>query len=309
MGQQEYMKGYKLFQKITGSVISGSGLLYGSYAYGNHNSLKKLEKPEGWQNLPTESRHRLFGAAAQTIRWSELETTQVRQLLPDMLDAAKVPHGDMAVPSKIVHSRRYLISQWQRAAVGACVMVLGTDDNADICVAVGNQRGLLRHPQGYMEVRLPKEDLTGLRAKNASRINAQTGEAVPMDNSIEDNAVREVHEEIGLTISKSQLRLIGIKSAMQDNPVSVAAKYYVLLQNTPSLNTLDHEFADDDLSKPQWVKVKNIVLKEGKYYAHPNPLPFDSATIEQLNAALQATGNTELSVCDEHDSGISSFRP
>ena len=63
------------------------------------------------------------------------------------------------------------------------------------------------------------------------------------------------------------------------------------------------------LSKPQWVKVKNIVLKDGKYYAHPNPLPFDSATIEQLNTALQAAGYTELSVCDEHDSGMSSLRP
>jgi len=81
------------------------------------------------------------------------------------------------------------------------------------------------------------------------------------------------------------------------------------VENTPRLNTLDHEFADDDLSKPQWVKVKNIVLKDGKYYAHPNPLPFDSATIEQLNTALQAAGYTELSVCDEHDSGMSSLRP
>ncbi len=302
------MKTYKLFQQVTRGVLSGSGLLYVSYAYGHHNALKELEKPEGWQTLPAESKHRLFSAAVQTVRWSALETDQVRQWLPDMLDAAKVSHGDLAVPSTMVHSRRYVISQWQRAAVGACVMVLGTDAHADLCVAVGHQRGLLRHPQGYMEVRLPKDDLTGLRAKNASRINAQTGEDVPMDLSIEDNAIREVYEEIGLTVSKSQLRLMGIKSAMHDHPVCVAAQYYVLLENTPRLNTQDHEFAEDDLSQPQWVKVKNIVLKEGKYYAPPNPFPFDSATIEQLNTALQTAGYTALILGDADHAETPSLR-
>ena len=55
--------------------------------------------------------------------------------------------------------------------------------------------------------------------------------------------------------------------------------------------------------------MKNIVLKDGKYYAHPNPLPFDPATIEQLNTALQAAGYTVFSVCDEHDAGMSSLHP
>lgn len=293
------MKGFRLFQKITGSIIGSAGLFYGGYIYGSYNTVKKLEKSDGWQNLSNQSRYSLFNAAAQKVAWNELDPGQVRKLLPTILDAAKVPHGDMAVPSKTVHSGRHVISQWQRAAVGACVMLLGKDNDGDICLAVGNQRGLLRHPQGYMEVGLPREDLTGLRVKNASRVNAKTGELVLMDNSIEDNAVREVYEEVGLVISKSQLQLLGIKSAMQDNPVSVAANYYVLLNDTPNLKTIDQEFADDDLSKPQWVKVKNIVSKEGKYYSNSASLPFDLATITHLDAALHAIGYEELSVSDK----------
>lgn len=290
------MKGFRLFQKITASVLGGAGVFYSGYVYGSNNAVKNLEKPEGWQNLPKQTRYRLFDAAAQKIAWNELDASKARQVLPSILDAAKVPHGDMAIPSKTVHSGRHIISQWQRSAVGACVMVLGKDKDGDLCLAVGNQRGMLRHPQGYMEIGLPKEDLTGLRAKNASRINAKTGELVSMDNSIEDNAVREVYEEVGLKIFKSQLRLLGIKSSMQDNPVSVAANYYVLLNDTPKLKTIDQEFADDDLSKPQWVKVKNIVNEEGSHYSSVGSLPFDPATITHLNAALQAIGHEDLSV-------------
>ncbi|MCH9755733.1 MAG: NUDIX hydrolase [Gammaproteobacteria bacterium] len=278
------MKNYRLFQTISRHIIGSASLLYAGYTYGRYDATKNPD-------------------------YSLLKSNQARALLPSLLDAAKVPHGDMAVPSQTVHSRRFFISQWPRSAVGACIMVLGTDDEGDICVAVGHQRGLLRHPQGYMEVRLPKEDLTGLRAKNASRINASTGEAVLIDHSIEDNAVREVYEEIGLTISKSQLKLLSIKSSIQENPVCIAGIYYVMLNNTPNLKTLDHEFADDDLAKPQWIKIKNIIYKEGKYYAYPGSLPFDPATIEQLNAALLTTDHAALYVGDESHSNTGLYQP
>lgn len=93
------MKGFRLFQKITGSIIGSAGLLYGGYIYGSYNTVKKLEKPEGWQNLSNQSRYRPFTAAVQKVAWNELEPGQVRKLLPSILDAAKVPHGDMVCRS------------------------------------------------------------------------------------------------------------------------------------------------------------------------------------------------------------------
>jgi hypothetical protein len=115
----DVMKNYRLLQKITGGILSSAGLFYGGYTYGQQRSVKKLEQPEGWQGLSAQTRHRLFGAATTQINWSELGTEQVRSLLPDILDAAKIPHGDMAVPSKTVASRRHILAQWQRTGAGA----------------------------------------------------------------------------------------------------------------------------------------------------------------------------------------------
>lgn len=77
----------------------------------------------------------------------------------------QISHGDWAVPSNKAHSRRYIISQWQRVAAGA-IVVLSHDADGDLVLALCSQRGKLVPSQGYMEAKLPKDDLTGLRAKN-----------------------------------------------------------------------------------------------------------------------------------------------
>ena len=114
-----------------------------------------------------------------------------------------------------------------------------------------------------MESTLPKEDLTGLRAKGVSRINGTTGELVKRDNSLEDTAVREVFEEIGLKIEKNSLKLLSISSNSDENPIvhAVAPAYGIKLPNIPALKTIDTEFASDDMSGPRWFKVSQFNIE------------------------------------------------
>ncbi len=211
-----------------------------------------------------------------------------RKFLPSILDASKVPHGDMAVGSKTVHSRRHIISQWQRSATGAVVIILGRDQEGKLSIALGPQRGEMVPPQGYMESPLPKEDLTGLRAKNASRINGTTGALVYADNDLEECAVREVKEELGVIISKEQLHVLGVNSGPQANPIvpTVAVTYGVLLNNTPNLKTVDTEFKADDMAEPQWFKLKDLQSKEGKLYVVGSPLPIKQVDIKTIQTAI-----------------------
>lgn len=209
-----------------------------------------------------------------------------RDILPDVLDASKIPHGDLAVPSRIVHSRRHIISQWQRGAAGATVVVLGHDKDGDLCIALGSQRGSLVQPQGYMEQRLPNDDLTGLRAKGASRLNGTTGDIVLADATMLACAAREVREEIGLDIPEDQLKILSISNGNQVVH-TIAANYGTLLPNTPALKTLDHEFANDDMANPAWYKLKDIQLRFGKFYVTGSKLPINDSSIQQIQQAIQ----------------------
>ena len=255
-------------------TIIAIGLIVTSYYIGNYSATKAALK-----QLPSTN--------VEHIDWKAIDVPTARKVLTYVLDAADVPHGDMAVPSRKVHSKRYIVSQWQRSAAGATVIVLGTDKDGELCVALGAQRGTLRHPQGYMETALPKEDLTGLRAKGASRINSKTSTPVEIDASIEDNAVREVYEEIGLKVNKDQLQLLSIDSNMDASPVTIAANYFIKLSDTPPLQTNDDEFVDDDLAKPMWVKISDIKKgRDGLYMTSLSSLPVDNKTVEILNQAL-----------------------
>ena len=278
------------YKQIILGVSSAVLYSYGGYQYGNNQALQKLKSPNGWEKLPSDLRQSLSKNALEFVNWSNLEKNKARSILSNVLDASVVPDGDMAVPSNTVHSRRHFISKWQRTATGATIIVLGKDDEGNLCTALGDQRGALRHPQGFMEVPLPKEDLTGLKAQNASRMNGNTGEIVLADISIESNAVREVYEELGLSISENQLKLLRTTSDMKSSPICIAANYYVILPNTPQLNTIDKEFVSDDLSKPAWVKIKDIQARDGKFYVGSNPLPVDPNTVKQLRKALELSG-------------------
>lgn len=215
------------------------------------------------------------------------DSTTARDFLPSILDAAKIPHGDLAVPSYEVESGRYIISRWQRSAAGAMVIITSKNEEGDLYIALGEQRGKLAVPQGYMETPLPKEDLTGLREKSASRKHAQTGQPVPADMSIEDNAVREVWEELGLKIKKEDLVLVSVKSGEVANPIvpTIAVVYKVFVDGLPKLGITDDEFAHDDLSAPKWYKVSDISCSSGECYVngHNSPIKDSEFIFEALD--------------------------
>jgi 8-oxo-dGTP pyrophosphatase MutT (NUDIX family) len=284
------MKYKNIIITIVAITLVAIGYYIGNYN-GAQQALKQLSNTEVWNKLPIYIKENIANEAIEYINWKNIKEPTARKILPYILDAAEVPHGDIAVPSEKVHSRRYIVSQWQRSAVGATVILIGTDKDGELCVALGVQRGVLRHPQGYMETALPKEDLTGLRAQNASRINSKTSTLVPIDESIEDNALREIYEEIGLKVDKDQLQLLSINSNMDTSPATVAANYLVRLPDTPTLQTNDDEFVDDDLAKPMWVKISDIKSKDNLYITSLSTLPVDNKTIEILNQALSKLRN------------------
>ena len=259
--------------RIGFGIAAISGAAYTGYEFGRSTRADKLETSHFWHDIPAN---------------------RVRRMLPNILDAAKIPHGDLSVTSYQVHSGRYFISQWQRTAIGTSLIALGKDQDGDICVAVGMQRGTLRHPQGYMEVELPHEDLTGLRSLGASRINKKTGELVMADKSIEDNAVREAFEEAGIRIGKEQLNFLSLTKEEGASPVRFNANYFVILKDTPQLQTHDTEFGDADLTQPRWAKLKDIKQQNGVFTLEKGDAMFEPETIKLLGQALEKSGNKNL---------------
>lgn len=250
-----------------------------SYYFGQHREAAKLES-----NKAKEQNQQL-----SKIDFSSLSSAEARQLLTQLLDLSKIPHGDLSIPGNVISSKRYIISQWQRVAVGSIVTIFAYDPDGDLAVALGVQRGVLRTPQGYMEAPLPKEDLSGIREKGGSRLNAKTGEIVAADRSIEENAVREVKEEIGLAIIESDLNLLGVLSLVDESPVAVAIEYYVKLDHTAALKTVDDEFSGDDMQSPRWVKIKDIKFNPDKknYFTPNSEFPVEARTMKSINKVLE----------------------
>lgn len=206
-----------------------------------------------------------IGAAYGKFDWKKLTPEEARKTLGAHIDAAKIPHGDLAVPSNVVHSGRYIISQWQRVAAGAIVIVLSYDSEGDLVLALGSQRGKLVPPQGYMEAALPKEDLTGLRQESISRLNSNSKKKIKIDKNPEENAVRKVLEELGIKIDQKDLVLIGVSGSEDDNPIvhTLAVHYAVMLDKALPLKVTNYEFLDDNLTAPIWLKVKDIICEKG----------------------------------------------
>lgn len=167
--------------------------------------------------------------------------------------------------------------------------MFGKDQAGNLSTILGAQRGVLRNPQGFMETPLPKEDLTGLKAQHASRVNGKTLELVVEDNSIEDNAIREIYEEAGIKINKSDLVLLGIRSDTTANPVCFTVQYMVVLENTPKLSTQDDEFVQDDLQRPTWIKIEDIKYnsESKKYFSPEHDVNLDQHTVDSINLGLK----------------------
>ncbi len=261
----------------------------------NREMLDLLQQESTWKTMGTEVSSAILSQALRYASWEGITKDCARETLSNHVDRADVPHGDLAISSKKVHSNRYIISQWQRSAAGAIVVVLGRDDDGDLCVALGPQRGKMVLAQGYMEVPLPNEDLTGLKKQGASRINNNTGELVKADTCIEDTAVREVREELGLNIAVRDLTLLDIASGKEENPIvpTVAPIYGVLLNDTPPLKTLDDEFITDDMQDPQWYKIRNIKCIDGQYYVPGKDFPIRRMPVIQkaIDKLVPNSGN------------------
>jgi 8-oxo-dGTP pyrophosphatase MutT (NUDIX family) len=224
---------------------------------------------------------------------SSLEKNDIKKLIADfnegtvrkwatcIIDALKIPDGDLALPSDNVHSKRYVITKWQRIATGASIIIAYIDKhhNDDIYVVLGKQRGVIRNPQGYMEVPLPKADLTGFKAKKESRAG------VKHDFSIEDNAIREIYEETGLKIEKNKLRLLNVSTEIEANPITLTVSYMVLVDSMLNLKTCDTEFAHDDLRDPKWVKLTDIEFDKAKGKHFLNGVCVEDRTISLINLA------------------------
>lgn len=261
---------------------------FSGYYIGKQNCSQNLQQESTWEQMDSAYIDSFLPFALKYTSWNNLPEDIARTTLAKHIDAAHVPHGDLAISSEAVHSKRYIISQWQRVATGSAVIVLGRNNDNELCVALGGQRGKIVQPQGYMESYLPHEDLTGLREKNASRINGSTNELVTADNNLEETARREVKEEIGLDIKQEDLKLLNVSSDKDANPVlhTIAVQYGIMLSNTPELNITDTEFVEDDLQKPRWVKVKDITCKDGNCYIPNNKLPIHQETIPELQRAI-----------------------
>ncbi len=259
------------------------------FSLAKSDSNLNLKDEMSWKKLSKDDATLLLSSAIKYGPWENISKEVARNTLPKHLDASDVGHGDLSVSSEKVHSGRYIISQWQRVASGAIVVVFGIDDKGSLSIALGSQRGALVTPQGYMESYLPKDDLTGLREKGASRINGTTNEIVVADSDIEECAVREVKEELGLDISQKDLQLVGIESDKNGNKIvhTIAPYYTVLLKGTPDLKTLDTEFIEDDMQQPFWVNVTDIYTKKGLFYTPKSLLPIDKKNIFTIQNALK----------------------
>jgi 8-oxo-dGTP pyrophosphatase MutT (NUDIX family) len=262
------------------------------YTLGQQKSNHSFQQPDFWDQKSTQFAFET--AIKNSLRWKDLPEKLARNTLPPHLDAAKIPHSDLVVPSETPHSKRYTISQWQRSATGAVDFIFSMNTANELCIALGPQRGKLRVPQGYMEVPLPPADLTGLRAQGASRINSSTGQAVPADASLLQTAAREVKEEIGLDIPESDFHLLTIKHLNPLTP-TVEAIYTAIVPGLPPLRTLDTEFPDDDMKNPSWVRLRDLERnKDGKWYYKAIEVD-DAASIQQSIKALQKEGKIQPS--------------
>ncbi len=270
------------------------------YVLGKNDSTLKFAQPSYWQNLPiqTSSDIMLAGLRAGALKNTPLDKSLARDIAGQALDRSEISHGDTAIPSSAVHSARFIITQWQRSAVGACVVVLGKDKDGDLCVALGSQRGELVIPQGYMEVPAPRDDGTGvLHSNNASRFNKKTGEIITADQTIEDNAIREVKEEIGVDLKKDQLKLLSVDSATDKRLglYMVAAIYGAKLSSTPDLKVLDDEFVDDDIKQPFWSKVRDIKMLGDNFYVKNGNSnnPINSECISHIKNAVTSIASEQ----------------
>ncbi len=242
-------KEYALYQKHVESLASLTS--------DEHERIEKaVEKSIDNLKVSKEEKEKIKERAYKEL------SLKARLLAPVILDQAQVPHSDLVLPSQKVHSGRYIISQWQRIAVGVAVAVVGYDKTGELCLAMGYQKGRLRLAQGYAETPLPPTDYTGLSKAGASRLG-EGKKLVKADASLRGAAVREVYEELGVRIKEQDLIALGtygFEPALSGAPM-LDEMYLVILEKPIEdykLAVTDFESEEDDLSKPKWYRLSTF---------------------------------------------------
>jgi hypothetical protein len=130
------MKILRYFLPILLSLLTG---LIGYYL-GKQNSSKILQPVSGkifhhestWQQMDATDISSFLPFVLKYTSWENLSEEEARATLSKHIDAAHVPHGDLSISSQNIHSKRYIISQWQRVATGAAIIVLGHDKENEL---------------------------------------------------------------------------------------------------------------------------------------------------------------------------------
>ena len=189
--------------------------------------------------------------------------TELDQVTGHALDMAKVGHGDAVFPGN-TSSGRYVVSQWQRGAVGAMVIPLLEDASSEPCVILGLQGGVLRVPQGYGELPCPSDDRSGLKLNQhgASRLHHKTRDYVEAEQQgMRGIAQRELKEETNVSVNLDDLVLQDVIDSPpeRNKPYRTVGIYSTNVKgiNLGSIRTIDDEFADD-IDNTQTIRIKDI---------------------------------------------------
>jgi hypothetical protein len=294
MSKNRFLTG--IFRTIIPAATAAAGYTIG-HDRGEQSLVEKLKTKQGIQGLDTSVYSNILEEAFIKGEFDGLTVGLVRKNVGNILDRANIQHGDSMFGSDKALSGRYLVSMWQRGAIGAGTSVLGRGINGDLCSAMGYQRGNLSHPQGYGELSAPIDDVSGLYENGGSRFNKKTGEIVPADTTSEQMAAREIEEELNIKIQEEDLHKINFEFSVNERGIPAMVCYYAaLLEDTPPLKNNDEEFKrtefeGDDMQRPIWVPINKIRCSGGR--CHYENSPIHPGTVENLQKSVEKLGSKE----------------
>lgn len=260
---------------------------------GERRFVDRLNSGQAIDSLDDKVIGKILNNAFMQGKFDGIEKESIRKNIGKILDKVDIKHGDTVVPSDETLSGRYLISQWQRGAIGTMTSVFAYDENGDLCIAMGPQRGSFASPQGYGELHVPKDDDSGLYEKGGSRYNKKTGEVVLADKTSEGMA-KEVEEELGIVIGEEKLTKVDFQYSINERGIpAMVGHFYIMLDSTVDLKNNDTEFKGtefdgDDMDNPRWVRLKDIECVRGQ--CRYQSLPISDGTIYNLQQSLKHLG-------------------
>ncbi|MCH9753294.1 MAG: NUDIX domain-containing protein [Alphaproteobacteria bacterium] len=276
------------------------------WVFGSRDSLNTLSREETWQSMNPALREKALPYALIYSSWDGVSKEVARKTLAEHLNKSEIPDGDLSVGSRKSdggpYSGRYIISKWQRVAAGAIIVVLSENQKGELHVVLGNHYNKLSIPQGYMEANLPEDNLSGFKKNNVSRMRGCNEDFVNADQTLEDTAVREVWDEMGIQIKKKDLSLLDVVSEKYVNPVvqTIFSVYGIKIDHMSEVRTVDLEFREEDMVNPQWFKVSDIKCQNNKCHVTGSSIPLKVSSIDMIQKSIRKLANPEqLEECKE----------